>query len=214
MNTKKTKTRRNKTLGVAACVKQKADIAAPIILDSGAKAAAPVEADLQRDTYQREAYQLRKDLCEIAAAFNVGDSDSEEAKKRIIAVKAERDVLRAEVAKLQGQIGQLATLDTPKTHEKAKMVIRERPFWSPVIEALTQRTEDCIKLCTTVDRLNSQILNQSCELATERARLAKYASALITVSNSHDSPDNDHIAREALRDAATEVAAAMQESKS
>lgn len=129
-----------------------------LIADSEARAVEAVAST--RDTYQRDAYYLRKDLCEIAAAFNVGVPDGEEAKKRIIAVKAERDQLRAEVRKLQEQIGQqlaacdcAAIMDTPEMHEKNKTVTRENPFWSNAFESVMRRTAECIALRAEVERL-------------------------------------------------------------
>lgn len=72
--------------------------AAQLVADSEERAVEAIASE--RDIYQREAYHLRKDLCEIAAAFGIGVPDSEEAKKRIIAVKTERDQLRAECERL------------------------------------------------------------------------------------------------------------------
>ena len=74
--------------------------------------------------------------------------------------KAERDQLRAEVLKLQEQIGQqlaacdcAAMMDTPETHEKNKTVTRENPFWSNAFESVMRRTAECIALRAEVAQL-------------------------------------------------------------
>ncbi len=58
------------------------------------------EAQRQRQLVELES--LRKDLCKIAEGCGVGHPDIEESKRRIIAIREERDELRAEVERLRG----------------------------------------------------------------------------------------------------------------
>lgn len=84
----------------------------------------------ERDTYQREAYHLRKDLCEIAAAFNVGVPDSEEAKKRIIAVKAERDQLHATLERTTIAAAQVADRNVELRAECERLKNERAQVWA------------------------------------------------------------------------------------
>ena len=53
-------------------------------------------AEQRADAHERQAEHLRRDLQEIAKGTGINVPDTEEAKRRIIALRAEVDVLRAE----------------------------------------------------------------------------------------------------------------------
>ena len=147
----------------------------------------------ERDTYQREAYHLRKDLCEIAAAFNVGVPDSEEAKKRIIAVKAERDQLHATLERTTIAAAQVADRNVALRAEVERLTRRLPPdpggsdkldeleFALELLRARAEKAEAELAQCKkeiatawkpTLDDHASRALTAEAELTKERRRLA------------------------------------------
>lgn len=150
--------------------------AAQLIADGEARA---LEATaLQRDTYQREAYHLRKDLCEIAAAFNVGVPDSDEAKKRIIAVKAERDALRA-IHQKHACAGETLDETLSRLRYPADKACEERDALRTEVERLdTDRLDSAVphaKALVRAEKAEAAQLDAiaSCDMAIARAEKAE-----------------------------------------
>lgn len=69
----------------------------------------------------------------------------EGVKHELAAVKAERDALREQIGQKLSACSCAAIMDTPETHEQAK-IERDNPFWSPAYEDVMRRTGECIQL--------------------------------------------------------------------
>lgn len=105
-------------------------------------------------------------------------------------------------------------------HREIVRRIRERPdndLWILTVEMSAQLIADSEakakeSLLVAYDTVCRQRSRLATECNTLRAQVAKYAEALGTIAESHDSPDNDRIAREALRDdiATTDVVSQLR----
>ncbi len=157
----------------------------------------------ERDTYQREAYNLRKDLCEIAAAFNVGVPDSEEAKKRIIAVKVERDQLRAECTQLKESE---KILCEHHDHHFRRATLAERDVTDAAARAEKAEAE-----CAVLKSMYSGAV-EGRAIATRRGRsLAVMCNAYLEpiadqLEHCHNSPNEAKAIRQLLDEARTILA--------
>lgn len=132
--------------------------------ECNARTAALIAERDQLQAWKDSALALEREWDQQALAKMLGGTLGHSCRKiineKVPLLIAERDQLRAEVRKLQEQIGQqlaacdcAAMMDTPETHEKNKTVTRENPFWSPAFESVMRRTAECIALRAEVERL-------------------------------------------------------------